>query len=117
MALAVQLVVPFALAEPQGACHVTLVTPTPSEAVPMTVMLDEEVLTVVVAGEVILIAGGVRFVVTTGAGGGADRVTVTVATTLREESAAVTVMVLLPAVSGIAATLHCVDPVAEPLEP
>ena len=59
IALAVQAVVPVALEEPQGACHVTFVTPTLSEAVPEIVIVPAVVLIVVPTGEVIAMARGV----------------------------------------------------------
>src|ERR1039458_705722 len=80
-------------------------------------MVLEEVLIVVPAGEEMEIAGGVRSAADTGAGGGEDRVTVTVWTALREEAVAATALVLLPAVRGAEAMVHCADPVAVPLAP
>jgi hypothetical protein len=55
---AVQLAVPVAFPEYPADCHVTLLTPTLSDAVPVTVIVADVVLIVVPLGEVMVMVGG-----------------------------------------------------------
>src|SRR5664279_3413217 len=100
MRLAVQLVVPVAVPAPAPSCQVTFATPTLSDAVPRTATVPAVVVNILPAGEPMLSACGVRSPGADVVTGATVRVNFTLCTAFRDESLAVTVMVLLPAASG-----------------
>ena len=112
--LAVQVVVPLAVPDAALDCQTTFETPILSDALPLTSIVVAVVLMMEPAGEVMLMVGAVRSIEDAGA---AVLVTVTICTAAREESVAVTVTVLIPTASGIAAAVQFAVPLAVPLAP
>ena len=107
--------VPVAVPADWAFCQVTFATATLSDAVPATVIVPAVVFTVEAGGETMVKPGGVWSVFEEEEVVG--RVTITACADWWAESAAVTVIVFAPSISGTAAIDHCVVPAATPLNP